>query len=165
VLEVDEALKLDPTRRDALRMRGQLSIRLERYEDADRDYTALLQVQHVAFDAAWLHVARARRGLDARALLEQELAGIKDGEWPAPILLFQLERLDRDGLLGTAARSEEKQRKGRECEARYFASQRFLLDGAKADARTLLEKVEADCPRNYLEYEAAIGELERLRKE
>ena len=161
--EYDQVLKVEPTHREALRTRAWLNFLTGKYEAADRDYTALMEVQPRPLDAAWLHMTRARREADAKPLLEQELAKLKDGAWPAPILAFELGRIDRDALIAAAAGSGEKERRGRECAARYYVADRLLLEGSKPDAQALLEKAVTDCPRNQGEYEAAVITLGTLR--
>jgi lipoprotein NlpI len=163
VLEYDAALKLDPTHREALRARARMNFLLDRYDAADRDYTALVQVQHIPIDAIWLQMTRARRGLDARETLEQELRGLKEEAWPASILRFYLGRIDREALMASASAPDDKERKGRECEARYYAAERLLVEGAKADAVALLEQAARDCPRNFIEYDSALAQLNKPR--
>jgi clan AA aspartic protease (TIGR02281 family) len=160
--DFDEALKLDPHNVNALRRGGHFLYALGRYEAAEANFVTLLAVRPYAFDSLWLYLARARRGLDARDVLEQGMKTLKGDEWPMPILQYMAGRLEGDALMAAAA-SNEKERKGRECEARYYSSQRLLISGKTDEAKPLLEAVRDQCPRNFFEYDAAIVELGQAR--
>jgi hypothetical protein len=54
-------------------------------------------------------------------------------------------------------------RRGQECEARFYVAERFVADGRRDDARPLLETAREQCPRNFVEHEAAIAELANLQ--
>ena len=160
--EYGEALKLDPHDQAALRTQGRYLFQAGRFEAAESNFTTLLAIRPNGSDTIWLSLSRARRGLDGRAALEQGLAKLKDGEWPAPVILHLLGRLDREAL-DTAASLDEKKRKGQECEAHFYLAERFIADGRRADARALLETAKEQCPRNSAEHEAALVELANLQ--
>ena len=161
--EYDEALKLDPRHQGALQGRGRHLFYAGRFEAAENDFASLLAVRPSGFDSIWLHLSRARRGLDGNAVLEQSLARLKNGEWPAPILQYLLGRLDGEALIAAAAASvEEKERKSQECEARFYSAARLIAANENSKARPLLEKARDECPRNYIEYEAALAELKKF---
>jgi tetratricopeptide (TPR) repeat protein/predicted aspartyl protease len=160
--ELDQALKLDPHDQAALRTQGQYLFQAGRFEAAEKDFATLLAIRPNGIDAIWLSLARARRGLDGHAVLEQGIAKVKDGEWPAPIMQYMLGRLDREALIA-AAGADEKQRKGQECEARFYMAEHFIVAGRKSDARPLLEAARDQCPRNYIEHESALAELANLQ--
>lgn len=161
--EFGEALKLDPSHVGALDSRARANFYTGRYEAAERDFSQLLLARKEPFDSIWIYLSRARRGVDGRAPLEQALAKLKESEWPAPIMLFQLGGLDRAGLMAAAANGDEKAQKGQLCEARFYLAQSLLLGSDKSEVRPLLEKARDECPRDYAEYHAAIVELKRLQ--
>jgi lipoprotein NlpI len=66
-------------------------------------------------------------------------------------------------ILGTVAGRDEKKRRGQECEARFYVAERFIADGRRDDARPPLETAREQCPRNFVEHEAAIAELANLQ--
>ena len=115
-----------------------------------------------AYDAIWAALSRMRRGADAGSALEQGAAKTKPDQWPTPVVMYLLDRIDRDALMAAAARGEEKDRKGQECEGRFYSAERLLAEKKTGEARTLLEKARDDCPRDYLEYYEAIRELGKL---
>jgi len=161
--EYDAALKLDPRHQGALSGRGRHLFYASRFEAAESDFAILLATRPNAYDSIWLSLSRTRRGLDGNASLEAGLARLKEGEWPAPILTFLLGRLSREDLTAAMASSDEKKRKSQQCEGRFFIAARLLTDGRSSEARPLLEQARDECPRNYVEYEAALVELTKFK--
>jgi lipoprotein NlpI len=156
--EFGEALKLDPRHQGALHSRGILLFLAGRFEAAENDFVTLVAMRPNAFDAIWISMARTRRGLDGNAALEKGIAGVKEGEWPTPIMLYLLGRADRDALLA-AAGADEKRRNARLCEARFYLAEHLIAAGKRDDARPLLESAAGECPRDYIEHGAALAEL------
>lgn len=161
--EFDTALKLDPRHQGALRARGHHNYYANRFDAAENDFATSLAMRPNGFDSIWLSLSRTRRGLDGSAALEQGVARLKGGEWPAPVLQYLLGRLDREALIAAAASADEKKRKNQECEAHYYIAARFIADGQAGAARPLLEKARDECPRTYIEYKAALVELTKLQ--
>ena len=159
--EYGEALKVDPRYPPALRARGRHHFHDGRFEAAENDLAAALTRRADPFDSIWLSMARARRGLDGKAGLEQALSRVKEGEWPAPVLQFLAGRIDREALLDAAARGEEAKKKGQVCEARFYIAESLIAAGKRSAARPFLEQARDECPRDYIEYQAAVVELAR----
>jgi predicted aspartyl protease/lipoprotein NlpI len=160
--EYDETLKLDPRHPVALRARGRHNFLAGRFEAAENDYVVLVGTpQGSSFDALWLSLSRSRRGLDGRAVLEQQLGTSKD-EWPAPVMQYLTGRIDATQLMAAAANPDEKKRREHECEARFYMAEHFLGAGKPMEARPLLEKARDECPKDYIEHQGAVAELARL---
>jgi lipoprotein NlpI len=161
--EYDEALKLDPHHQEALRGRGLYLFYAGRFEAAEKDFATLSAIRVNGIDSIWQSLARSRRGLDGHAVLEQGIAKLKDqGEWPAPIMLYLLGRLDREALVA-AASADEKKRKAQVCEARFYMAEQLIAAGRKSDARPLLETARDECPKDFIEHESALAELKNLQ--
>jgi lipoprotein NlpI/predicted aspartyl protease len=160
--EYDEALKLDPRHQGALRGRGRHLFYAGRFEAAESDFAILLAARPNSYDSIWLSLSRTRRGLDGNTALEEGMARLKEGEWPVPILRYLLGRLSREDLIAAMASTDDKKRNSQECEGRFFMAARLISEGQSSAARPLLEKARDECPRNYIEYEAALVELARL---
>ena len=160
--ELDEALTLDPHHIGALRTRARFLYFHDKYAAAEADLANVLAIRADAFDSIWVYLARSRQGIRGVDALEQGLAALKGDDWPAPVMQHLLERTDREALMKAAA-SDEKQRKGRECEARFYMAEKLLVAGNKEEARPLLEAAREGCPTGYIEYDSAIAELERLK--
>lgn len=161
--EHGRALELDPRFVPALESRGRHLYHAGRFEAADKDFAAALAIRASGIDSIWLALARAHRGIDGAPVLEEGLARLKDGKWPAPVMLFLLGRLDREGLMARAASTDDKARKEQECEARYYMAARLLAAGKPGEARPLLVKAAGECPTNFIEYDGAVIELERMK--
>jgi lipoprotein NlpI len=162
IAEYDQALQLDPRNATALRARGRFLFHLGRYEAAEKDFSDYIARQPVAFPTIWLGLAQMHRGADGRAALEEGLARLKDGEWPAPVIQHLLGRIDREALMTAAAHADGKKRNEQECEARFYAAAYLLVQRRAAEARTLLDSAVKDCPRNFIEYDSALVELEKM---
>jgi lipoprotein NlpI len=161
--ELDETVRLDPRSEPTLRARGRFHFHAGRFEAAEKDFAAVLALRPRPDDPLLYAMARERRGLDARAALEAGLAKLPGGEWPAPVMSFLLGRIDRTALMAAAASGDEKKRSGQECEARFYLAERLIAKGEPADVRKLLEQVRDECPRNFIEYAAALQELAALK--
>jgi predicted aspartyl protease/tetratricopeptide (TPR) repeat protein len=155
--EVDEALKLDPRHEGALRGRASLLMEAGKYEEAERDFGAMTW----EYAPLWASLARARRGADANPPLEEGVSRMKPDQWPVPIMLHLLGRIDRGALMLAAGR-DEKARKGQECEADFYVGARLVADAKTAEGKLLLERARDECPRNFIEYFEALAALARL---
>ena len=160
--EFDEALKLDPHDTGALRTRGRYLYLQGKYAAAEEDFKAVLAIRPDAFDSIWLHLARARQGGGEPRALEDGLGQLKDGEWPAPVMQYLLGRIDGEALMKIAS-ADEKARKGRECEARFYWAERSLIAGKNDEARPLLESARDACPLDFIEHDSALIELDRMK--
>jgi len=156
--EFDEALKIDPRDEVALRNQGPILYGLERFEAAERNYATALAMRPNGYDSIWLYFSRARRGVDARDVLEQGAARLEAGNWPAPILQYLLGQIDRDALMAAAAK-DEKKRAARECEARFYVAQRLIVEGKPGEAHPLLQQARDQCPSGFFERTGATIQL------
>jgi lipoprotein NlpI len=157
--EVDQALELDPRNATALRQRGRARFHAGRFEAAEQDFEARLAVQRTPYDALWVFLARARRGIDGKPGLDQWVAANPSPDWPRPVIAYLLGQTDRDALFAAAAAEPDK-RAGRECEARFYLGEDLLARGRADEARALLEQARSECPRGFVEYDAAVRELD-----
>jgi tetratricopeptide (TPR) repeat protein len=157
-----ESLRIDPRYPAPLQTRGRLLYHAGRYEDADRDFTALVAVSPRWANRAWRSMALARRGLESGAPLEAARASLKDDEWPAPLLDHLMGRLDRDALMSKAAVEDHKVRRERQCEAAYYAGARLGGLALHEQACPLLQQATRECQEDELEHESALLELKGL---
>ncbi len=159
--EYGEALKLDPHDAVALRSRGHFLYETDRFEAAERDFTALLAMEPDPYDSIFLSLSRTRRGADGRDALETGLAKASEGQWPVPVMQYLLGRIDHDSLMA-AALLDDKKRKDYECEGRFYAAQRLLANGKRDEARALLVTARDECPGGFVEKEGAAVQLARI---
>jgi len=76
---------------------------------------------------------------------------------------YLLGTIDEQALMAAAATGDEKKRREQQCEARFYAAERFLAKGRRDEARPLLEKARDECPRDFIEYHSAVNELAAFR--
>lgn len=81
---------------------------------------------------------------------------LEDRDWPAPIFEFYLGRLPLE-TLRTAADTSEKM-----CELNFYLAEWHVSRAETAKAKPLLEAAVAGCPKDFIEYDAAVVELKRL---
>jgi tetratricopeptide (TPR) repeat protein len=158
----DLSFQLQPESVASFSTRGRLYYHANRLEEAERDLAKVVAMRGNGIDHVWLALVRMRRGADPAAVLQEGLAKGKEGEWPAPVMRHLAGQLDREALLAAAASGEEGARKGRECEAVYYAAARLLIEGKRVDARPLLERAAKACPHTYREFDAAVTDLKSL---
>jgi predicted aspartyl protease/tetratricopeptide (TPR) repeat protein len=156
--EYDLAVQLDPRDAAALRGRGFCRYIVGDYAGSEQDHVALQDVRADGYQALWLWLARTRGGHDGRPGLERSLEGLPEGDWPRPVMLYLLGRLDAAALMQAASAGAEKGRKGRECEAHFFMAQNLTAQGKREEARARLQEALDECPRGYYEYQAAQAE-------
>lgn len=116
------------------------------------------------YSAIWLYLARARGeetdGLDKE--LESNRTKWKEGKWQATIADFFAGRITADQFMKLAHDPDEKTDKGQTCEANFYSAQRHLIKHETEKAQPLLQAAANDCPKSFVEYDAAIAELEQL---
>jgi rhomboid protease GluP len=105
----------------------------------------------------WRFIAQ-KRSHDpmAESSLALDAAKTDNGKWPHPVLLFFLGQLDEQSMLGRAG--DDNQR----CEATFYDGEEHLMAGDRLAAIPLLTKAASTCPKTYMEYEGAVGELKRM---
>jgi lipoprotein NlpI len=85
-----------------------------------------------------------------------------DAKWPLPLLKLLLnaslpEASLPEGAISIAGKPEEL------CEANFFLGEWHLLNGADAQAASMFREAATICPKDYIEYSAAVAELKRLK--
>jgi lipoprotein NlpI len=83
-------------------------------------------------------------------------------KWPAPIIRLFLGQLKPEAVLLAAADSDAHTKKGQVCEANFYSGELMLQQGNKDDATRLFRLAVADCPKRFVEWEAANAELKAL---
>jgi lipoprotein NlpI len=104
----------------------------------------------------WLFLARQRIGQDGVPDLTKQAAKLKTKEWPFAVI---------DALLGrrTLAQMQAAAINGDQaCEAQFYGGEWHILHGNADEARTALQRALDTCPKNFIEYSGARGELARM---
>ncbi len=111
-----------------------------------------------------LHLAHAKLGQNDTRELARAVDAAGQTVWPAPVLAFYLNRIDRDGLFAAANKApDDESRRTQLCDANFYAGEDAVLHGYSDDARNLLRKAIDICPSNFFEAESAVTELARIR--
>ncbi|WP_188079916.1 rhomboid family intramembrane serine protease [Neorhizobium sp. P12A] len=105
----------------------------------------------------WKFIAQARER-DANAIDELSAAAFRQDarQWPYPVFQFYLHRIGSNEMFAKAG--DDNQR----CEAFFYLGEGRLLSQDITDAVPLLQRARAMCPKTYMEYEGAVGELKTL---
>ena len=82
--------------------------------------------------------------------------------WPAPVIRLFLGQSTPDAVMAATDHPDPVTRRGRVCEANYYAGEVALLHGRRDDAVKFLTAASADCPSRWTEWELADAELKAL---
>ncbi|KPH07833.1 rhomboid family intramembrane serine protease [Rhizobium acidisoli] len=105
----------------------------------------------------WRFIAETRGG-DPNALADLRTAAgaIDQAAWPHPIYRLFLREVTPGELTAKAADSNQI------CESIFYIGEWYLLAGAKDEARSRFQAALASCPKTFIEYHGADGELAKL---
>jgi lipoprotein NlpI len=103
------------------------------------------------------HLAKARAGEAGEAELEANAGRLKTREWPYAVIELCLGKRSPTATLDAAVTPGDR------CEAQFYIGQWHVLKASKAEAETALKVAVETCPKNSVEYAAAVAELRRLR--
>lgn len=163
IADFDKALQLDPKAQGVHFARGRTRFYASDFTRATADFETAFAARPNLYTALWLYLARARgNDGDADILLERETRQLRGG-WPAMIVALLLGRTDIESVNIDAKTGDAAQQRAMRCEADYYVAQSLILKGDRKRAQTLLQEVQRTCPKNLLEYEAAVAELRRLK--
>ncbi|WP_245424955.1 rhomboid family intramembrane serine protease [Rhizobium sp. M10] len=105
----------------------------------------------------WRFIAQTRGG-DPNALADLRTAAgaIDQAAWPHPIYRLFLREVTPGELTAKAADSNQI------CESIFYIGEWYLLAGAKDEARSRFQAALVSCPKTFIEYDGAGGELAKL---
>ncbi len=132
--------------------RDELKSVLEARAEVDRSYGAI-----------WLYLASRRLGEDGLGAIAKLQPAASRPDWPYPVLQLMQGQQSFEAALA-ASRDAGQPDRGRECELYFYAAQKALLDGDKAQARRYLEKSLATGVVEFNEYAMAQRELQKLNR-
>lgn len=150
---------------DAHHYRGNANFFLGRFAVAARDYERSLAIDPGnIYPALWLYFTRARAGGNAAQELSRNAKNLDVFYWPGPVISLFLGKTTPKEVLAAAADPFLPKRAQRdlECEAYFYVGQYFLLRGESDEAVRLFRKALATNATDFIEYDAAKVELERL---
>ena len=158
--DFDEAIALDPALPGPYFTRGILHHNAGAFPRAEADFARFVELTRARPDpyaAIWLYLARAR-SKDARAVAELKTNAGSPATlaWPGPVVALLMGESTAERAMAAAAGTGER------CEAPFYTGAWHVLRGETAEARAALARAVEQCPKTYLEYDAARAELRRL---
>ena len=114
------------------------------------------------YQAAWLHIARARAGQNDAEELASNAGKINVKQWPGTLVAYFLGQAKLDEL--TPPSNHGSMGHARECGLAFFAGEQMLGKNDKAEALKQLTRARAACNIHTVYYLAAGVELKRLGK-
>ncbi len=116
-----------------------------------------------SYRAIWLFLSLQAQGQDGREATNEFIHRNEKSVWPQPVLrLLRGEQSLKD--VEVTASADKSEQAGRECELYFFASQKALLERNTAQAQRWLERSLATGVLEFIEYNLARRELDRLSK-
>jgi len=113
-----------------------------------------------AYTNLWRDILRKR--MNQPSQLAEDSKQLDMAKWPAPVVRLFLGEMTVDAVLAAADDPNPNKRKGQLCEANFYAGELALQRGATEEAVRLLRLTANDCPKNFIEWSAAVAELRVL---
>jgi lipoprotein NlpI len=156
-----EVLRLQPMNAAAYKSRGLLKLYFGSLADARGDLDNAVKIDHAdVYSMIWLDIVYRQSSLASP--LEQMSRELDKNKWPVPIVLMLLGELTNEAVLAAVDGPNVEVRKGRLCEARFFAGKFVLQLGDTDSAVRLFRIASAECPQNYVEFWTANAELKAV---
>lgn len=127
---------------------------------ADLDQSIQLNPKD-AYPVLWREIVAKRS--DQQSRLSEAAKQLDATKWPAPIVNLFLGKMTPEQVLSAADDADPMKRKWQFCEANFYIAERALKGGSKEEALRLLDQAAADCPKTFIEKQAADVELLSLR--
>jgi lipoprotein NlpI len=129
------------------------------FSKAADDFKRVADAQINAYPALMLYLSKARDG-DAREAkndLTKTAGKLKAGDWPLPIVELYLGKKSVQATEGAAKTSDQK------CEAQFYIGEWHLSRKDRTEATRALQAAVGSCPKDFVEYRAAVEELKRVK--
>lgn len=116
------------------------------------------------YDNIFYYLSLYRSGeVEKAAEYIQEVSDtLKEDKWINPVVHFYAGKIDENALLEAAEINDEKEEKGRKCEAYFYIGMNYLLKQKIIEAKNYFEKCIATNVKDYVEYGMAETELKRI---
>jgi tetratricopeptide (TPR) repeat protein len=156
---------------DIYSQRGYAQFIAARYAAAAADFEKALTLGAAArtgdvlwlpYQAAWLHIARARAGENDAEELARNAGKIDLKQWPGTLIAFFLGQVKSEQM--SPPSSHGAMGHGRECNLSFFSAEHALIKGENAEAARLFARAREVCNIHTVHSLAAAVELKRLGK-
>jgi tetratricopeptide (TPR) repeat protein len=151
--------------------RGTTQFLAARYDSAAADFDKALTIGSAShsgdvlwlpYQAAWLHIARARAGQNDAEELARNVGKIDAKQWPGTLIAYFLGQATLDQL--SPPSSHGAMGRGRECNLSFFSGEQALIKSDSAEAARLFLRAHEVCNVHTVTSLAAGVELKRLGK-
>lgn len=162
IADYDQVVQLDAENARAYFHRARLYWQMASFTNslADLDRSVELNPKD-AYPVLWREIV-ARRG-DQPSRLSEAAKQLDTTKWPAPIINLFLGTMTPEQVLSVADSPNPVRKKAQVCEANFYIAERALQNGSKEEALRLFDQAAADCPKTFVEKQAADVELSSLR--
>ena len=162
--DVNRAIELDPGVEWGYYCRGFLLYYMDDFNGALQDFVKAAEVESAKiYPYVWQYLSRRRLGEeDAGHELAEAGKSIEMEDWEKAIVEFILDDITAEELLKAAKDKDSRKQNEKQCEAYFCIGQQFLLEGNNEEARGYFGKSVATGVEDFLEYQAAEKELEKL---
>jgi len=159
--DYDRALQLDPKNARLIFARGFTHYLAGSLAKALADVSQANALDPAEpYAALWLGILGQRSRLPNQ--MAKTTANVDMAAWPAPVIKLYLGELTTEAALAAAEHAESSTRRGQLCEVNFYAGDIALRGGAKPEATRLFTLAARDCPKTWIELEAANAELKAL---
>jgi lipoprotein NlpI len=160
--DFSRAIEIDPQDGNYFKTRGRAYFLNGDYAAAVSDLAHAQQNKPDAYGSLWLYLARTHTKAEGKSELIASVAKLDRNKWPAPLLEFYQGRGTPESLRTAAKNPDPKTQSGQVCEVNFYLAEWLLLGNDSKGARPLLEDAARNCPKNFVEYDAAAFELKRI---
>jgi lipoprotein NlpI len=126
---------------------------------ADLDQSSELDPKDV-YTALWRDIVVKRSNLPGR--LAEATRDLDMNKWPAPIVRLFLGELPPEAVFAAAADPIGWKKRGQVCEANFYVGALALQRGEREGAQRLFQLAVAECPKGFVEWQAANAELKAI---
>jgi len=153
IRDLNQILHDNPQDSDDREFRGRVWFYKGEFAKARDDFAAAAPT--TLFSALWLEMSQARLSEPAPEALRARLAAAPP-DWPAPLARLLLGELTPEAARALARDDDQR------CEADFFLAASRLGEDASDVSAGRLRIVRDECPKNFVQYEAAVALLKRL---
>lgn len=159
--DLDTAIAFNADDSAAYLTRAQANFHLGRMAAARKDLETSLALRPTyMYPALWLHLVHLRTGGPQPSVLQSHAESFGEN-WPRPIFDHFIGALDREALFDKAAVGTPSVQREQLCEVQFFLGAALTARGDRR-GKEPLEEAREICPRGFVEYPAALHELNRL---
>ena len=159
--DYNEAIRQTPRSASILFARGRVRLYLGAPAEAQADLRMAVELDPAsAYVVLWLELIERRNRLPGRiAERAPKLKYEAANGWPRPLVRFFAGEIGEAALFAATGDPDALTQRGQVCEAHFYVAELLLARSDQAGAAEHFSAVEADCPRGFIEYEAALAEL------